>query len=151
MIGLVLPLLLPTPTICFSLVHKWIVSEGVVSEIRTITTPTSSSLVKTSLYVPRVFCSNVTSFLARCSRCILQIDSSTSGADPEFLLIRGSNLWFGILKRTDHLRVPSQNYIFFKYAWNLIVPKGTARFNEKSTSWIVICDPTDAKLSGLNK
>ena len=35
-IGLVLPLLDPTPTICFSLDHKRIVSDGVVSGIRTM-------------------------------------------------------------------------------------------------------------------
>ena len=36
MIGLVLLLLLPTPTIWFSLDHKWNVSDGVVSGIRTL-------------------------------------------------------------------------------------------------------------------
>ena len=36
MIGLVLLLLLPTPTIWFSLDHKWNVSDGVVSEIGTL-------------------------------------------------------------------------------------------------------------------
>ena len=36
MIGLVLPLLLPTPTICFSLDHKRNVSDGVVSGIGTL-------------------------------------------------------------------------------------------------------------------
>ena len=35
-IGLVLPLLLPTPTICISLDHKRIISDGVVSRIRTM-------------------------------------------------------------------------------------------------------------------
>ena len=35
-IGLVLPLLLPTPTICFSLDHKRNVSDGVVSGIGTL-------------------------------------------------------------------------------------------------------------------
>ena len=60
-IGLVLPLLLPTPTIWFSLDHKRNVSDGVLSRIRMlfsldlysmplIMTPTSTlSLVKTSL------------------------------------------------------------------------------------------------------
>ena len=97
-----------------------------------ITTPTPSSLVRTTLYVPHFSWSKVTSSLARCSRCIVQIDSSTLGADPAFSLIGGSDLWFGIPRRTDHLRVPSQN---------LIMRKGTARFNKKSISWIVICDP----------
>ena len=36
MIGLVLPLLLPTPTLWFSLDHKQNVSDGVVSGIRTL-------------------------------------------------------------------------------------------------------------------
>ena len=39
MIGLVLPLLLPTPTTWFSLDHKRNVSDGVVSEIGTLFSP----------------------------------------------------------------------------------------------------------------
>ena len=39
MIGLVLPLLLPTPTIWFSLDHKRNVSDGVVSGIGTLFSP----------------------------------------------------------------------------------------------------------------
>ena len=64
-IGVVLPLLLPTPTIWFSLNHKRNVSDGVVSGIGTlldhklfkilITTPTQTpSLVKTNLEMTRV-------------------------------------------------------------------------------------------------
>ena len=88
--------------------------------------------MKTRLYVPHFSWSKVTSSLARYSRCMVQIDSCLSGANPGFFFGGGGPIFDSeILKRTDHLRVPSQNYIFFKYAWNLMVPKGTARFNKK--------------------